>query len=109
MTKRSREYFRRKKDARDVAWMCRCGHWEESCLHCSVCGSQPPWGCPCELCQYSDDPNYDGTEYAFDDEDDDPDDQPEIAGYGCLVCGSRQENGGTCDNCDSDDLEEIYM
>lgn len=100
----------RKKELREIAWMCRCGHYEESDYHCSCCGAQPPGGCACELCQYSDYPNYDGTEYAFDDEDDDPDDQPELAGYDCLICGHRQGvmvDG--CDKCGSDMMDEIYM
>lgn len=28
-------------------WICVCGHYEESGLHCSNCGHQPPWGCDC--------------------------------------------------------------
>lgn len=41
----------------DMAWLCWCGNYEESGLHCSCCGNQPPWGCDCALCddeRYSD-------------------------------------------------------
>lgn len=32
------------------AWLCHCGHYEESGLHCECCGAEPPWGCDCGLC-----------------------------------------------------------
>jgi len=28
-------------------WLCLCGNWQEDEFHCSVCGSEPPWGCDC--------------------------------------------------------------
>jgi hypothetical protein len=31
-------------------WLCVCGHFEESDLHCSCCGAEPPWGCDCDFC-----------------------------------------------------------
>lgn len=31
-------------------WLCVCGHYEESDLHCSLCGTEPPWGCDCDFC-----------------------------------------------------------
>jgi hypothetical protein len=37
-------------DYDDHAWMCHCGHFEESSLHCSRCGNEPPWGCDCSSC-----------------------------------------------------------
>jgi hypothetical protein len=35
----------------DEGWLCSCGHWEETDLHCSYCGGEPPWGCPCAFCE----------------------------------------------------------
>ena len=35
------------EDDDDAAWLCDCGHFEESGLHCSSCGREPPWGCDC--------------------------------------------------------------
>jgi len=35
----------------DPAWLCSCGHYEESGLHCAVCGEEPPWGCDCPECE----------------------------------------------------------
>lgn len=29
------------------SWLCRCGYWETSGLHCRLCGEEPPWGCDC--------------------------------------------------------------
>lgn len=43
-----------------LEWLCSCGHYEESGLHCTQCGAQPPWGCGCSDCQdqdVSDDPD----------------------------------------------------
>lgn len=37
----------------DAAWLCGCGHYEESGFHCSHCGAQPPYGCDCSTCQDS--------------------------------------------------------
>lgn len=35
-----------------TGWLCTCcGHLEESELHCSCCGEEPPWGCDCDFCQ----------------------------------------------------------
>jgi len=34
----------------DDAWLCICGHYEETPMHCSACGREPPWGCDCSLC-----------------------------------------------------------
>jgi len=31
-------------------WLCTCGHYEESRYHCSICGTEPPWGCECPQC-----------------------------------------------------------
>ena len=33
------------------AWLCECGHHEESGLHCSLCRREPPWGCDCGMCR----------------------------------------------------------
>src|SRR5688572_6112823 len=42
--------FDKQCDNTDNHWMCGCGHYEESGLHCSVCGAEPPWGCDCSFC-----------------------------------------------------------
>ena len=34
----------------DHHWLCACGHYETSGLHCSVCKAEPPWGCDCSFC-----------------------------------------------------------
>jgi len=34
----------------DHHWLCVCGHYETSGLHCSVCKAEPPWGCDCSFC-----------------------------------------------------------
>ena len=47
-------------------WLCSCGHYEESGLHCRVCQAEPPWGCDCSQCAEPDDSESD--EY-FDPED----------------------------------------
>jgi CDGSH-type Zn-finger protein len=39
------------KADKDDGWLCRCGHWEDSGLHCSICSIEPPQGCPCSGCQ----------------------------------------------------------
>lgn len=31
-------------------WLCSCGSYIEDGLHCELCGSEPPWGCGCSLC-----------------------------------------------------------
>jgi hypothetical protein len=36
-----------KREADEMAWICICGHYEESWTCCSYCGHQPPWGCDC--------------------------------------------------------------
>jgi hypothetical protein len=36
-----------REDVSEAAWMCGCGHYEESDFHCSRCGGEPPWGCDC--------------------------------------------------------------
>jgi hypothetical protein len=28
-------------------WLCICGNYETSGMHCSGCGHSPPWGCDC--------------------------------------------------------------
>lgn len=33
-----------------LEWLCHCGHFEDSGLHCSRCGEEPPWGCDCSFC-----------------------------------------------------------
>lgn len=33
----------------DGGWLCQCGNFEDSALHCFLCGNEPPWGCPCAL------------------------------------------------------------
>jgi len=35
-------------------WACPCGNYIEDGLHCRECGREPPWGCPCEMCQHPD-------------------------------------------------------
>lgn len=37
-------------------WLCVCGHFEESDLHCSCCGAEPPWRCDCDLCKVEAEP-----------------------------------------------------
>lgn len=37
-------------DDEDHSWLCHCGHFEESGLHCSHCSAEPPWGCDCSFC-----------------------------------------------------------
>lgn len=32
-------------------WLCACGNYIEDGLHCGLCGAEPPWGCPCSVCQ----------------------------------------------------------
>lgn len=36
-------------------WLCGCGAFITDGLHCSTCGGEPPWGCPCSFCQSGDD------------------------------------------------------
>ena len=45
------------KDGEDELndWLCVCGHYETSGLHCSCCGYEPPWGCDCSLHDEEDD------------------------------------------------------
>lgn len=31
-------------------WLCQCGHWQADGLHCSKCGTRPPFGCDCGGC-----------------------------------------------------------
>lgn len=98
MTKREKRYHQRKKGKKQFAetsmhWLCGCGHYEESGLHCSHCGAQPPWGCDCSFCNdYDDD---------YDDDD--------IIGYYCLGCGHQQDTDGECDICTGYCLEPIYF
>jgi hypothetical protein len=60
----------------NLGWLCQCGHWEESGLHCENCGNEPPWGCDCSFCnergrkEYEGDPYYDPGYFEFDYEDD---------------------------------------
>jgi hypothetical protein len=50
----------------DQHWMCSCGNYEESGLHCSLCGNQPPWGCPCSGCDsYNDEEECVDSEFDF--------------------------------------------
>lgn len=89
-------------------WLCRCGHYIEDGIHCPKCGSEPPWGCPCDLCDspdMTDDPEFWGYGDGY--FDDDEDENFELAGYVCLICTHDQDHGGSCDNCESDQLEEI--
>ena len=40
------------KDSKEEeGWLCLCGHYEETNLHCSQCNAQPAWGCPCTNCE----------------------------------------------------------
>lgn len=51
-----------------------------------------------------------GMPCPYDDADQQYDDEPEIAGYGCLICGHRQGVMiAGCDKCGSDMMDEIYM
>ena len=34
----------------DEPWLCGCGQYITNGLHCSSCGNEPPWGCPCSMC-----------------------------------------------------------
>lgn len=49
-----------------TGWLCWCGHWEESDLHCSNCGNEPPWGCACGACE---EPEHDDGRYYDEDYD----------------------------------------
>ncbi len=42
-------------------WMCDCGYYEQSQLHCERCGREPPWGCDCGYC-LDVGPNYEAGE-----------------------------------------------
>lgn len=33
------------------SWLSVCGHYIEDGLHCPDCGEEPPWGCPCDICE----------------------------------------------------------
>lgn len=37
-------------DDADPHWLCACGSYNESSLHCPACHGQPPWGCDCSAC-----------------------------------------------------------
>jgi hypothetical protein len=59
---------RKAQDADDEqtenAWLCWCGNYEQSGFHCSSCGTEPPWGCPCSGCQDGDEEaDYDEWDY----------------------------------------------
>ena len=45
-------------------WLCLCGHWEETDLHCSSCGNEPPWGCDCDVC--NEDRDSEGEDWEYD-------------------------------------------
>lgn len=47
------------------AWLCACGHVHDG-LHCPETGQQPPWGCPCSVCQDGE-PEQDETAYGEED------------------------------------------
>jgi len=34
----------------DQNWVCSCGRNMTEGVHCSDCGKEPPWGCPCDKC-----------------------------------------------------------
>lgn len=38
-------------DDEPVLWNCNCGMLVDGYDHCPVCGSAPPWGCDCPICQ----------------------------------------------------------
>lgn len=42
-----REHDEDDDDDDDACWLCACGQFEESGLHCSECHNEPPWGCDC--------------------------------------------------------------
>lgn len=35
----------------DLMWLCGCGNVIDGGCHCTRCGAEPPWGCPCGFCQ----------------------------------------------------------
>lgn len=98
MTKGEHRWWRRKRDQKEFnkilnaddsdvpGWLCICGHWQDDDFHCSVCGGEPPWGCPCDMCQSAGwddefdgyDPNWGGYgEPEYDPDSVGPDDQYE--------------------------------
>lgn len=50
-------------DSDDHAWLCDCGHYEESEFCCSLCGNEPPWGCDCDNHDWDEDPGWEEYEY----------------------------------------------
>lgn len=44
-------------------WLCRAGHRHEDGLHCATTGEEPPWGCPCAMCQNGDDEDLDEPDF----------------------------------------------
>lgn len=43
------------------SWYCNCGYYSEDGFHCPICRAEPPWGCPCSMCESPDeyDPDMD--------------------------------------------------
>jgi hypothetical protein len=82
----------------DHHWLCVCGHYETSGLHCSVCKAEPPWGCDCSFCHER------WMEQT--DEDDDflfiggPWEVQEDVPWRCDICNALQEGKKIhCDSC----------
>lgn len=48
-------------------WMCVCGNWEETDMHCSHCGAEPPWGCDCG--EHDEDDDWNDEPFFYDDQD----------------------------------------
>lgn len=44
------ESIENKEHTDNSGWLCQCGNWQETDFHCSLCGSEPPWGCDCSTC-----------------------------------------------------------
>lgn len=38
-------------DEPEAGWLCSCGAAMDHDFHCDECGSEPPWGCGCNLCE----------------------------------------------------------
>ena len=105
---RRRRLKRRKKHERRLAekrlqeelancWLCCCGNYIEDGLHCTMCGAEPPFGCPCSGCQDGDgEGDYDGCE---------PDDSYLEPCGSCEWCGANIYPGDygvmdeLCDQC----------